>query len=284
MINPGSGDGQADVIEKLLRERLGNAAVHVIRPGADITVLARHEVEAGAERVLAAGGDGTIAAVAHGLRGTEVVLGVVPTGTFNNIAASLDIPNEPEAAVEVALGDKLGWMTAGKVGDAYFFEGAGVGLAADLFPVGEALKEGDFSKVLSGTQDFRRQRPVTIECVIEEPQPGTRFQVRPLLLTISNTPTIGARLEIAPEADIREPWLYITVYSSFGKVQTIAHFALLALRGGGFKHSVKRYPIRRATLRAAEPVAVHADTRPLGDMTEIVLESVPKAVRVAVPG
>ena len=49
---------------------------------------------------MAVGGDGTIAAVAHGLRGTNVVLGVLPRGTFNNIAASLDIPEDPDRAVE----------------------------------------------------------------------------------------------------------------------------------------------------------------------------------------
>ena len=48
IINPGSGDGEADVIEKLLRERLRDDAVQLTRPGADITVLARHEVDAGA--------------------------------------------------------------------------------------------------------------------------------------------------------------------------------------------------------------------------------------------
>ncbi|MEA2646474.1 MAG: diacylglycerol kinase [Chloroflexota bacterium] len=284
IINPGSGDGEADEIATLLRERLGDAAVHLLQPGEDITARAREEVQRGAARVVAAGGDGTIAAVAHGLMHTDTVLGVVSTGTFNNIAAALEIPEEPAAAVDVALGDTLGWITAGRVADEYFFEGAGVGLAADLFPVGEALKEGDFSELLGGAQSFMRQHAVSIDCLLEPPTPGKTLRLQALLLTISNTPTIGARLEIAPEADIREPWLYLTVYSHFGKLEAIAHFALLALRRKGIRQRIRRYPFSRATLRGADPLSVHADTKPVGEMAEVVVEAVPEAVRVAIPG
>src|SRR5262245_9848544 len=42
--------------------------------------------------VIAAGGDGTVEAVARGLLETEIPLGIIPLGTFNNVATSLRIP------------------------------------------------------------------------------------------------------------------------------------------------------------------------------------------------
>ena len=51
-------------------------------------VMARQAALDGAELVIAAGGDGTIQAVAGGLIGTRSVLGIIPTGTWNNVALS----------------------------------------------------------------------------------------------------------------------------------------------------------------------------------------------------
>jgi hypothetical protein len=48
--------------------------------------------DGGARMVVAAGGDGTVGAAADVLAATTVVLGVLPLGTSNDFARSLDIP------------------------------------------------------------------------------------------------------------------------------------------------------------------------------------------------
>lgn len=49
--------------------------------------------------VIAAGGDGTIGEVMTGLVGSEVTLGILPLGSFMNIARMLSIPRDVEAAI-----------------------------------------------------------------------------------------------------------------------------------------------------------------------------------------
>ena len=53
------------------------------------------------EMVIVAGGDGTVHAVAGGLIGMETTLGIIPTGTMNNLAHSLHIPETIEEACAV---------------------------------------------------------------------------------------------------------------------------------------------------------------------------------------
>ena len=55
----------------------------------------------GFDTVIAIGGDGTINEVADAVRTTEMSLGIVPMGSGNGLARSLDIPLDPEAALEV---------------------------------------------------------------------------------------------------------------------------------------------------------------------------------------
>ncbi|HKF88028.1 MAG TPA: diacylglycerol kinase family protein, partial [Propionibacteriaceae bacterium] len=65
--------------------------------------MAAHAVEAKVDLVIAAGGDGTVRIVANGLANSGIPMGVVPAGTGNLLAHSLDLPLKEAKAVEVAL-------------------------------------------------------------------------------------------------------------------------------------------------------------------------------------
>jgi YegS/Rv2252/BmrU family lipid kinase len=86
--------------------------------------------EASPARVIVAGGDGSIgcAAGAAGLAGAP--LGVVPVGTANDFARALELPEDPEEALELAA---TGWRTArldlGRVGERPFVNAASAGLS-----------------------------------------------------------------------------------------------------------------------------------------------------------
>ncbi len=90
--------------------------------------LASRAAEEHAELVIAAGGDGTIHAVANGLVGTRSTLGIIPTGTMNNLALSLNIPDTiPAACIAIATG-KTRSIDVGKINEQFFLEVAGSGL------------------------------------------------------------------------------------------------------------------------------------------------------------
>src|SRR5213078_2180224 len=66
------------------------------------------------------------------LIGTETPVGLIATGTNNNISSTLGLPADPHEAAEVAIAGEPQWVSAGRIGDYVFFEGAGIGLEADL--------------------------------------------------------------------------------------------------------------------------------------------------------
>jgi diacylglycerol kinase (ATP) len=73
---------------------------------------------------------------------------IVPLGTFNNLARSLNVPSDPNAACDLIQTGLIRRIDVGIANDRhYFFEAAGVGVDADLFPIGEegvAIADGQF--------------------------------------------------------------------------------------------------------------------------------------------
>lgn len=72
------------------------------RPG-HATDLARAAVMEGFDLIVAAGGDGTLNEVALGLVGTQQVMGILPLGTANVVAAELNLPRCPRRLAALLL-------------------------------------------------------------------------------------------------------------------------------------------------------------------------------------
>jgi diacylglycerol kinase family enzyme len=84
--------------------------------------------------IAVAGGDGTVESVASALIGTAVPLGVIPAGTFNNFARSLELPLDPIEACQVILAGNVRPTDVGFANGKPFFECLGSGLDAALYP------------------------------------------------------------------------------------------------------------------------------------------------------
>ncbi|HYW25974.1 MAG TPA: diacylglycerol kinase family protein [Terriglobales bacterium] len=279
VVNPSSGGGAAAWVRTWLRFRLGERLdLCEVAPGVDVTAWVRSRAEGGLDRLLVCGGDGTFRSVASALLGSDLPVGLVATGTNNNIAAVLGLPDNPYRAAEVALTGEPEWISAGRIGDYVFFEGAGVGLEADLFPVGEAMVRRQFREVLGAPLRLARTHGVDID--IELDSTPERIRVRAFTLTISNTPMTGAHLKFAPGIDIRDPALFMTVYHDLSRLDMVR--AVPSLRqgahGGGYR--AETHPFMRARIEAAEPLHVHADGTLIGSLP-VEVEAIPRAVRVA---
>src|SRR6476620_1451084 len=103
--------------------------------------------------IAVAGGDGTVESVASNLVGTRFPLGIIPAGTFNNFARSLDLPLDPIEACKIVAAGTVRPVDVGFANGRPFFECLGSGLDAELYPVTEEIKSGQLSRIL----DFLRR-------------------------------------------------------------------------------------------------------------------------------
>jgi YegS/Rv2252/BmrU family lipid kinase len=82
--------------------------------------------------VVVAGGDGTLNAAAPGLVDTGLPLGLLPTGTANDLARTLGIPADLDAAADIIAAGHVRKINVGLVNDILFFNVASLGLSVEL--------------------------------------------------------------------------------------------------------------------------------------------------------
>jgi diacylglycerol kinase family enzyme len=86
----------------------------------------------GAEVIFVAGGDGTLRGAARRIAGSGAVLGVLPGGTMNRMAARLGLPADPEAAVRSLAGATVADLPVGEANGEPFLYQAVAGRASRL--------------------------------------------------------------------------------------------------------------------------------------------------------
>lgn len=135
--NPKSGKGLGaalpDLAQRLCQERGVKFVLHEISEPGSLDRKAEDALKQAKKEggiVVAAGGDGTIRSVAAKLRGQEVRFGVVPIGTFNFFARNHRIPEDPEAALQIALGGRSKAVRLGEINGHIFLINASLGLYA----------------------------------------------------------------------------------------------------------------------------------------------------------
>ncbi|MBX3443944.1 MAG: hypothetical protein KF774_16165 [Planctomyces sp.] len=167
-------------------------------------------VAGGAERIIAAGGDGSVSAVVAALAEADseararVELAVLPLGTGNDLARSLDMPLEPEAALEVCLRGAAAPMDVLELKRA-----GGRRIVANMLTAGNTGKYTDIVTddmkarwgplcYMRGAVDLLQELDVfEIDLSIDG---GPPERIAALNLFFANGRTSGGGLEVSPEA------------------------------------------------------------------------------------
>ena len=245
--------------------------------------LAQQAVQEGAELVIAAGGDGTLHAVASGLIGTQCALGIIPAGTMNNIAHSLEIPESIEEACAIIARGSISCIDVGKINDHIFLEVAGIGLEAVLFPAAEEIKSRGWLSTVHGVIDGLSAlfafRPTRFIALFDGRR---RRRFKAIQVSICNSPYYGAHLRFAPNAIMDDGFLDVLIYKNFSKLEYIRHAISIIQGRRALEPKVVRRKIKTLSIYSTPSVEIHADGVPLGQ-TPATITIHPGVLRVCVP-
>lgn len=271
IFNPSSGN-QAQSAQQLmeilrhLQDMDIQSEVLIVHPELNLRDIARRAARAKDKLVIVSGGDGTIESVALGLVGTSTTLGIIPTGTRNNLALALGIPSNDIGEAVALLRDgrrmkiDVGLMRS-RTATRYFMEAGAIGLVSALFPAADDLQHGDIGKLGEFISTFISHTASEVRLRLDQRRSDIVAQAHMVL--IANMPYMGANFHIGPDVSFEDRALDVFVYANLSKLDLLG--SAIQLTSGNPDSRILRYRARRISITSDPPMSIMADGVMLGE-------------------
>lgn len=271
-----------------LREALGSAGVvdpiwSEVPKSRFAPKRVRRALESGAELVFVWGGDGMVQQCIDVLAKSDVPLAIVPAGTANLFASSLDVPQALEEAVDIGLGGTERELDVGKINGERFAVMAGAGLDAKM------IKDAD-----GGLKD--RVGRVAYVWTASKNLPSEPFDARievngelwyedhATCILLGNVGSLFAGVEVFDNAHPDDGMLEIAVSNAQGIgewARTIARTVIGTTAKSPFVQMTKA---KKVDVKMSRKVRYELDGGERATVKRLKVKVEPRAIRVRVPG
>jgi diacylglycerol kinase (ATP) len=246
----------------------------------------RKAVEAGADLVFVWGGDGMVQRCVDTLAGqfadAAVTLAVIPAGTANLFASSLDIPQDITAAVRIGLEGTRRRFDLGKVAGEHFAVMAGAGFDAAMIDDADRGMKSRAGKLAYFGTAARHVGDDPVKATVS--LDGKEWFSGPATcVLLGNIGTIAGGIEAFDDASPFDGRLEVGVSTAQGALQwarTLGRMAFGRTDGSPF---VQVGSARKVKVRFAEPVLLELDGGARRPVRKLKAKAVRAAVTVAVP-
>ena len=294
LVNPVAGGGRArkalPALQQFAQENGWRTDFQITTSVEDLRQRAYDAAKTGQGRIFVVGGDGTFQVLVNAVGGhSNVVLGLIPAGGGNDLAASLGIPADTIAAARLLLDGTVCLLDAAQVKTADGVErlytgGGGVGLDAEASRYAGGIYRnvrGRMRYVLSAIRALIGFQTMQVR-VQTDARRDTDIATHALLVAVLNTPSYGAGVRLAPGATPHDGKLDLVLLGDLEFFEVLAMLPALLLRGDVHSRRLQRRTVKRVRIETDRPCTFHADGEIVGK-TPVEVEIVPGALRVLCP-
>jgi YegS/Rv2252/BmrU family lipid kinase len=269
IFNPGSGkagDSPLQLVNILseMQDQQILPEVYTVRPDSQLETVVRNAIKSGLKLIIVAGGDGTIDSVAAAMIGTDATLGIIPTGTRNNVAFNLGITGDIASSVALLRKGRRLKIDVGQVhfgrSRRWFLEGVALGLLSDLYPMADDLQHGDLTKIGGLLSTLISATPSQLRMELDHQHVNTTAH----MMLITNMPFLGPHFQISSKVSVKDGWLDIFTFSDMSKLNMIS-YAMLSQLGSTDNTGIQHYRVKHAQIHSTPRMPVLADGLLLGE-------------------
>ncbi len=279
--NPSAGKGRGERIHDVAVSRLRDAGLVVRdlqgRDADEALDLAHACVRDDVAALVVCGGDGMVHLGVQAVAGTGIPLGIIPSGTGNDVARYFDIPRkDPAAAADRVIASRTRTVDLARCGSRYFVTVLAAGFDA---VVNERANEmawppGQLRYHVATLAELRTfaALPYTIDL------DGEVIQREATLVAVGNGPSYGGGLRITEGAVLDDGLLDVVIIKKLSRAALVRAYLRL------FKGTHVRLPEyehhRVRTVSVAAPgIVAYADGERFGALP-LTIESAPGALEV----
>ena len=277
LINPKSGH-KRKVNEQIIRESFGEFKVIVYDKINGRDEFIQENIAAGIENFAVAGGDGTVNEVAQVLVNTPAKLGIIPSGSGNGLARSLNIPMDVLKSFEIIKKGKTKKIDVGFLDEKPFFCTAGLGFdAVCAFDFAQGTHSRGLKNYLKVIlKNFFKFKPIAVEI---NDQPGQYFSV-----TFANAPQYGNDAFISPLSKLDDGIIECSLIHQHPKIYgPLIGYRLLnkSLHHSAYYESISQ---KHFTVSQISDFRAHIDGEPVRlENSSIKISILEKALNVIIP-
>jgi diacylglycerol kinase (ATP) len=231
--------------------------------------------------VIIGGGDGTLNAAAPALVKTGLPLGILPLGTANDLARTLEIPSDPIAAAQVIAAGHTRTVDLGEVNGRLFWNVASIGLSADLAREITSETKKRWGKLGYGIAAIRllvRMRPFTADITHD----GVTERVKTVQIAVGNGRHYGGGMIVQASADLDDGLLHLYSLEVDHWWKLLALYPAFRLGRHGEWRDVRAFECTEVEIRTRRRRSINTD----GELTECTparFRVRPKAIKVYAP-
>jgi len=270
VISRGSGSMNPEVEDKL-RKSFADHLIVDFDPDEGLEGLVTPQA-----RIVVAGGDGTVEFIVRKFAESKHPLGIIPLGTFNNLALAFGLPIELDKAIEVARDGHAHAITLGRVNDHIFVEACAIGLFGETIALGESAKDLEFGKLAARLKDVIAARRFRYELSGDLDGGGSAMS-----LVFSNTASIGSQLPISDSTPMK-PFLEFLVHAGATRADIVARALKSVVLQQHEETAAQVLRFRRLEVKTRPRVRVYADNMHVGS-TPATVTAETSAVKVLLP-
>ena len=284
LVNPTAGGGRGGRVAERAQARLSERGLTVgvvqgrsAAEAGDLLRSALADTSSGLHGVVAVGGDGLVSLAVQGVARSGVPLGIIPTGTGNDIARDLGLPlRDPEAAADLVAAGATREVDLGRAGERWFAGVLGSGFDSMVneranrmsWPLGRSRYN------VAILAELRTFRPLAYTLTLD----GEVWETEAMLVAVGNTSSYGGGMRVCPGARPDDGLLDVTLLGPLPTWEFLRVFPSV-YRGTHVRHrAVTVRTARRVTL-VAEGVTAYADGERVGELP-VDIAVVPGALRV----
>lgn len=234
--------------------------------------------------VVALGGDGTVHEVGIACADTPRTLGIVPTGSGDDLAHALGLPRgRIEPAVDALIAGHTRLIDSGICNDERFVNAVGSGFDAE---VGARVADAppslkDMAAYLWAV--FATLREFELASVRVEADDALVYEGRSLLVSVQNGPRTGGSFRFAPNAALDDGYFDVVVAGRFTRMGTVAILPRVML-GRHLSHP-QVHMARASHVRVSwsAPRVLHMEGEIRAAASELDVRMRPRSLRVIAP-
>lgn len=282
IVNPNSGTGVVNSFGEALAS-VSNPPDHEVvisESGKHSVELARSAASNGFAAVVAVGGDGSVNEIGRQLIGTDLPLGIVPTGSGNGVARHFRISTRLPNAIRQAFRGNVRTIDTIQINDQTAVGFCGLGFDGYIAREFNKLNERGFASYAKLTLDcFNTYEAHSFTVIVDSA--ATTFIGYSLI--VANAKQLGNNAFINPTGKEDDGQLELIVIEDFPKAQFPSIVSRLFLQNIHKSKYVNTLPVKKVTIQNLERQSLQIDGEYAGEPSEVHIEVNPASLNILVP-